>query len=94
MYCLFCIVVLFVCKCVLLPPGDNPIAVNKYIIYRLTTTGARGLLLPSSGFVSLRRNELHFREEDGSTLLQLATSLEVNWLQPEATAVLEEAIKK
>jgi len=26
---LFC--VLFVCKCVL-PPGDNPIAVNKYII--------------------------------------------------------------
>ena len=41
MYCLFgivlCIVclvlfyVLFVCKCVL-PPGDNPIAVNKYII--------------------------------------------------------------
>jgi len=23
--------VLFVCKCVL-PPGDNPIAVNKYII--------------------------------------------------------------
>jgi hypothetical protein len=26
---LFC--VLFVCKCVL-PPGDNPVAVNKYII--------------------------------------------------------------
>jgi hypothetical protein len=26
----FC--VLFVCKCVLLPPGVNPIAVNKYII--------------------------------------------------------------
>jgi hypothetical protein len=24
--------VLFVCKCVL-PPGDNPVAVNKYIIY-------------------------------------------------------------
>jgi hypothetical protein len=24
--------VLFVCKCVLLPPADNPIAVNKYII--------------------------------------------------------------
>ena len=24
--------VLFVCKCVL-PPGDNPIAANKYIIY-------------------------------------------------------------
>jgi len=23
--------VLFVCKCVL-PPGDNPIAVNKYIV--------------------------------------------------------------
>jgi len=27
------ICVLFVCKCVL-PPGDNPIAVNKYIIMR------------------------------------------------------------
>jgi hypothetical protein len=26
--------VLFVCKCVL-PPGDNPIAVNKYIIYHI-----------------------------------------------------------
>ena len=26
--------VLFVCKCVL-PPGDNPNAVNKYIIYQL-----------------------------------------------------------
>jgi len=24
--------VLFVCKCVL-PPGDNPVAVNKYVIY-------------------------------------------------------------
>jgi hypothetical protein len=32
---LFC--VLFVCKCVL-PPGDNPIAVNKYIILYYTTT--------------------------------------------------------
>jgi len=30
---LFC--VLFVCKCVL-PPGDNPTAVNKYIISYLT----------------------------------------------------------
>jgi hypothetical protein len=30
--------VLFVCKCVLLPPGDNPIAVNKYIIYAAAVT--------------------------------------------------------
>jgi len=33
--CIVCFVsfyVLLVCKCVLLPPGDNPIAVNKYII--------------------------------------------------------------
>ena len=29
--CIVCFYVLFVCKCVL-PPGDNPIAVNKYII--------------------------------------------------------------
>ena len=28
---LFCILCIVVCKCVL-PPGDNPIAVNKYII--------------------------------------------------------------
>jgi len=34
-YCLFCVVLCIVCvyMCtVLLPPGDNPIAVNKYII--------------------------------------------------------------
>jgi len=32
---LFCIVLCIVCvKCVL-PPGDNPIAVNKYIIYHI-----------------------------------------------------------
>jgi hypothetical protein len=30
LFVLFC--VLFVCKCVL-PPGDNPIAVNKYTYY-------------------------------------------------------------
>ena len=33
--CLVSFYVLFVCKCVLLPPGDNPIAVNKYIIYHI-----------------------------------------------------------
>ena len=47
-YVLFCVVicivcfvsfyVLFVCKCALLPPGDNSIAVNKYIIsYHIKT---------------------------------------------------------
>ena len=33
--CIVCFIsfyVSFVCKCALLPPGDNPIAVNKYII--------------------------------------------------------------
>jgi len=29
--------VLFVCKCVLLPPDDKPTAVNKYIIYHIIT---------------------------------------------------------
>ena len=29
--CYLCCSILFLCKCVL-PPGDNPIAVNKYII--------------------------------------------------------------
>jgi len=28
--------VLFVCKCVL-PPGDNPIAVNKYVRYQISS---------------------------------------------------------
>jgi hypothetical protein len=28
--------VLFVCKC-LLPPGDNPISINKYIIINFIT---------------------------------------------------------
>jgi hypothetical protein len=32
--------VLFVCKCVR-PPGDNPIAVNKYIIYHITIMVAK-----------------------------------------------------
>ena len=33
--------VLFVCKCVL-PPGDNPVAVNKYIkLYRLSYSGSQ-----------------------------------------------------
>jgi len=32
LFVLFC--VLFVCKCVL-PPGDNPVAVNKYISYHI-----------------------------------------------------------
>jgi hypothetical protein len=31
--------VLFVCKCVL-PPGDNPIVVNKYIIYHMSNNRA------------------------------------------------------
>jgi len=38
--------VLFVCRCVL-PPGDNPIAVNKYIIiirYLLSSNVDRKLL--------------------------------------------------
>jgi len=45
--------VLFVCKCVL-PPGDDPVAVNKYIvsyhiisyhiIYLYSRLGLRGLL--------------------------------------------------
>jgi hypothetical protein len=60
LFVLFC--VLFVCKCVL-PPGDNPIAVNKYIIiiiillYISYVTTCFGLLLwPSSGYnlVALR----------------------------------------
>jgi hypothetical protein len=35
LFVMFC--VLFVCKCVL-PPGDNPIAVNKYIIILLLSS--------------------------------------------------------
>jgi len=35
-YCFVLFYVLFVCKCVL-PPGDNPIAVNKYIIFMLSS---------------------------------------------------------
>ena len=35
--CFVLFYVLFVCKCVL-PPGDNPIAVNKYIISKMGMT--------------------------------------------------------
>jgi len=37
--CLASFCVLFVCKSVLLPPGDNPIAVNTYIIYHNVFNG-------------------------------------------------------
>jgi len=41
--------VLFVCKCVL-PPGDNPIVVNRYVIYhnKFAPMFRRHLLLPCS----------------------------------------------
>jgi len=35
--------VLFVCKCVL-PPGDNPIAVNKYISYHISYHSATDMI--------------------------------------------------
>jgi len=56
--------VLFVCKCVL-PPGDNPIAVNKYI--SILGQSARTIyylhvcLLPSSNDLLLRTRKTDFR---------------------------------
>ena len=47
--CIVCFVsfyVLFVCKCVLLPPGDNTIAVNKYIISLYTLLWTWHSMLP------------------------------------------------
>jgi hypothetical protein len=44
---LFC--VLFVCKCVL-PPGDNPIAVNKYIIIIIIIIKTN-ILLPNTNIL-------------------------------------------
>jgi hypothetical protein len=43
--------VLFVCKCVL-PPGDNPIAVNKYIIPYHSLTHAIHLFIRASFYNS------------------------------------------
>jgi len=45
--------VLFVCKCVL-SPGDNPIAVNKYIILYLTNYFLRHV------FRKVTRNSINF----------------------------------
>jgi len=43
--------ILFVCKCVL-PPGDNPIAVNKYIIsYHIIIFTFRKKVLQSSALL-------------------------------------------
>ena len=42
--------VLFVCKCVL-PPGDNPIAVNKFI-NKYSAAGSECILKPSDYIVS------------------------------------------
>ena len=50
--CIVCFVsfyVLFVCKCVLLPPGDNPIAVNKCIKYQKHVVGNVSFI-PKSAF--------------------------------------------
>ena len=63
--CIVCFVsfyVLFVCKCVLLPPGDNPIAVNKYIIsYRMKQMGLRmiycGMTLTRLGIIEAKEKK-------------------------------------
>jgi hypothetical protein len=49
LFVLFC--VLFVCKCVL-PPGDNPIAVNKFIIIIIGPENSRSLRLPELNTIS------------------------------------------
>jgi hypothetical protein len=48
--------VLFVCKCVL-PPGDNPTAVNKYIIYFTSFIPKPGKVKSSSRGLRRRRND-------------------------------------
>jgi len=51
--------VLFVCKCVL-PPGDNPTAVNKYIIYQISSVDCLGL----SYFATLPHKRYDFRKKN------------------------------
>ena len=54
--------VLFVCKCVL-PPGDNPIAVNKYIIYNSVASS----VVSTEIIVDLQPvKSLHFLQKKGN----------------------------
>jgi hypothetical protein len=57
--------VVFVCKCVL-PPGDNPTAVNKYIIYLLKENVRRA---PVFSGVNLRLKMPDFRLQFLANLL-------------------------
>ena len=48
--------VLFVCKCVL-PPGDNPIAVNKYIITNVIVGNTDALVTSAACLFSIVRED-------------------------------------
>ena len=61
---------LFVCKCVL-PPGYNPIAVNKYIIsYRISFTKTNCFFGRFPGLARLSLEEKHVAEDEYGTLLE------------------------
>ena len=84
--CIVCFVsfyVLFVCKCVLLPPGDNPNAVNKYIIsyFLLQIFGLYGNQLTNS----LQNQKLtkELTEWSRNLLQNLGILHLVNKLQPD-----------
>ena len=66
MYCLFCVVLCTVCveMCtVLLPPGDNPIAVNKYI--NNNNNNNNNNPIPNYGTIRLARMISGFRRDAG-----------------------------
>jgi magnesium-transporting ATPase (P-type) len=61
MCCLFCVILCIVCVCictVLLPPGGNPIAVNKYInITNVFVTVQQGLACNDKTHLTVRKKE-------------------------------------
>ena len=78
--CIVCFIsfyVLFVCKCVLLPPGDNSIAVNKYIISYIIS----GVALCRWGYRWWRLREgCVFNSRVNDTVIRIVKS-QKNWIQ-------------
>ena len=68
LFCVDCVVhVLFVCKCVLLPPGVNPIAVKQIISHHIISYRIVSYRIVSYRIISYHINESV--QENGSSLL-------------------------
>jgi hypothetical protein len=78
LFVLFC--VLFMCKCVL-PPGDNPAAVSKYIIiieYRCVNLKSFSVFYSLGLKLHLIYSRFHFQVDNSSHALQKTLKTQYN----------------